>query len=491
MGEEYARDCLLEADKIGIPNDAILHSKALIFAGIVAYARVFGKNVRGFSFLAEEITGKAVELSGNATEKEKILIQAQSVRYSADSTMKRDKLNQLYVDKMKEAYDKFPADADIAALYADALMLQHPWDLWKTNGTPKPWTPLIREVLEKLLTAFPDHPGANHYYIHVMEASPYADKAIPSADRLGELAPGLSHLVHMPSHIYLRTGNYSKGVEVNEKAVSSYKKYITLYAPVTGNDFLYIIHNLHMQTNHAMMEGNSALSVQSANELVNSIPKDYLGMPAPLGNLVQYVYMTPVLVHVRFGHWNELLAMPQPDSTQVYSNILYRFGRGMTLAQQGKPREARHELESLRLLLKDSSLAIPLTPFSSALEGATVAENLLNGSILLGEKKYDEAIEIFEKAVKTEENMVYDEPRDWLLNPKHYLGNAYLKIGKWENARKVFQNDLKNNDENGWALFGLYQAFTTGNKRSEGERVFARFQKAFAKADTELHGPVF
>ena len=460
-----------------------------------AQALTYGPNINDLGYAASPdalvAISKAVELSGNAAEKEKILIQAQRVRYSADSTMKREKLNQLYVDKMKEAYDKFPADGDIGALYADALMLQHPWDLWKTNGTPKPWTPLIREVLEKLLAAYPEHPGANHYYIHVMEPSPYADQAIPSAERLGELTPGLSHLVHMPSHIYLRTGNYSKGVEVNEKAVSSYKKYITLYAPVTGNDFLYIIHNLHMQTNHAMMEGHSALSVQSANELVNSIPKDYLSMPAPLGNLVQYIYMTPVLVHVRFGHWNELLAGTQPDSLQVYSNILFRFGRGMALAQQGKLREARHELETLRLLMKDSSLAIPLTPFSSALEGAAVAESLLNGSIVLGEKKYDEAIEIFEKAVKTEENMVYDEPRDWLLNPKQYLGNAYLKIGKWENARKVFQNDLKTNGENGWALFGLYQAFTTGNKKNEGERIFARFKKAFAKADTELHGPVF
>ncbi|MEP7372981.1 MAG: hypothetical protein ABI675_06285 [Chitinophagaceae bacterium] len=460
-----------------------------------AQALAYGPNINDLGYAASPdalvASGKAFEMSGNATEKEKILIQAQRTRYSADSTMKREKLNQLYVDKMKEAYDKFPGDADIAALYADALMLQHPWDLWKTNGTPKPWTPLIREVLEKLLAAYPDHPGANHYYIHVMEPSPNADKAIPSADRLGELTPGLSHLVHMPSHIYLRTGNYSKGVEVNERAVNSYKKYLTLYAPVSGNDILYIIHNLHMQTNHAMMEGNSALSIQSANELVNSIPKGYLGIPAPLGNFVQYVYMTPVLVHVRFGHWNELMTMPKPDSSQVYSNILYRFGRGMAQAQQGKIREARHELESLRLLIRDTNLVIPLKPFSSALEGATVAENLLYGSILLGEKKYDEAIELFEKAVRTEENMVYDEPRDWLLNPKQYLGNAYLKIDKWDNARKVFQNDLKNNDENGWALFGLYQAFTTGNKKAEGERAFARFKKAFAKADTELHGPVF
>jgi len=460
-----------------------------------AQALAYGPNINDLGYAASPealvASTKAAELSASATDKEKMLIQAQLIRYSSDSTMKREKLNQLYVDKMKAAYDKFPDDANVAALYADALMLQHPWDLWKTDGKPKPWTPAIREVLEKLLQKNPDHPGANHYYIHVMEPSPYANKALPSADRLGQLTPGLSHLVHMPSHIYLRTGHYEKGVEVNEKAVSTYKKYLTLYPPVAGNDFLYIIHNLHMKTNHAIMEGNSANAVKFANETVNSIPKDYLSTPGALGNAIQYIYMTPVLVHVRFGHWNELMSMSPPDQTHVYAPILYRFGRGMTLAQQGKLREARQELENLRLLMKDSSLAIPLAPFSSALEGATVAENLVYGSILLGEKKYDEAINVFDKAVRTEENMVYNEPRDWLLSPKLYLGNAYLKAGRWEHARKVFQGDLKNNDENGWALFGLYQAFTTGNKKAEGEKTFARFKKAFGKADTELHGPVF
>jgi tetratricopeptide (TPR) repeat protein len=460
-----------------------------------AQALAYGPNINDLGYAASPdallASSKAAELSAGATDKEKILIQAQLIRYSADSTVKRGKLNQLYVDKMKEAYTEFPADADIAALYADALMLQHPWDLWKINGTPKPWTPLIREVLEKLLVAYPDHPGANHYYIHVMEPSPFANKALPSADRLGLLTPGLSHLVHMPSHIYLRTGNYSKGVAVNQNAVNSYKKYITLYAPVAGNDFLYIIHNLHMQTNNAMMEGNASSAVQSAKETVNSIPKDYLDMQGALGNYIQYVYMIPVLVHVRFGHWSELLSMQQPDSSLVFANVLYRFGRGMTFAQQNKIREARQELENLRQLMKDSRLAVPMAPFSSALDGAVVAENLLNGSIVLGEKKYEEAIAMLKKAVLAEENMVYNEPRDWLLNPKHYLGNAYLKAGQWQNAKNVFQNDLENNAENGWALFGLYQAFTTGNRKAEGERIFARFKKAFAKADTELHGPVF
>lgn len=460
-----------------------------------AQALAYGPNINDLGYAASPdalaTSSKAVELSANSSDKEKILIEAQRVRYSADSTESREKLNLLYVDKMKEAYNKYPDDADVAALYADALMLQHPWDLWKIDGTPKPWTPLIREVLEKLLAKTPNHPGANHYYIHVMEPSPYAAKALPSADRLGKLTPGLSHTVHMPSHIYLRTGNYGTGVSVNENAVNSYKRTIPLYAPVTGADFLYIIHNLHMQTNSAMLAGMSTYSVESANQTKSNIPKDYLASHDPAGNAMQYVYLIPVLVDIRFGKWDELLNRPQPDTTQVYGNILYRFGRGMALAGQSKLTEAKNELKQLIELMKDSILTIPFTPFSAAIEGAIVAENILAGTIFLKEKNFPAAIIVFEKAVATEENMVYAEPRDWLLNPKHYLGNAYLKAGQWKNAEATFKKDMLNNNENGWALYGLYKSLIAQKRNAEAGKVLVRFKKAFGKADVKISGSVF
>ncbi len=460
-----------------------------------AQALAYGPNINDLGYAASpdalSTINKAVELSGSGTEKEKLLILAQQIRYSADSTAQRDQLNQLYVDKMKDAYEKFPADADVAALYADALMLQHPWDLWKIDGTPQPWTPLIREVLEKLLAKTPQHPGANHYYIHVMEPSPFAAKALPSADRLGRLTPGLSHTVHMPSHIYLRTGFYDKGVSVNEAAVKSYERIKPLYAPVSANDFLYVIHNLHMQTNHTMMQGNLGKSVSSALATRNSIPGDYLSIPAALGNYIQYIYMTPVLVNVRFGNWQKLLAEPKPATSMVYASLLYHFGRGMAFTQRPKMKEAELELASLRNLMKDSSLHIPLTPFSSAMEGAIIAENLLAGTIALNEKKYGEAIEAFEKAVGTEENMVYNEPRDWLLNPKHYLANAYLKAGQSSTAKMILEKDLENNHENGWALFGCWQALKAQNKKPEADKYLTRFKIAFGQADIKLSGPVF
>lgn len=460
-----------------------------------AQALAYGPNINDLGYAASPdallATGKAIEFCNRCTEKETLLIKAQRSRYSADSTESKEKLNQVYVDQMKEAYKEFPNDADVAALYADALMLQHPWDLWNVNGIARPWTPLIREVLEKLLAKSPNHPGANHYYIHVMEPSPFAAKALPSAERLGKTNPGLSHVVHMPSHIYLRTGHYNKGVDVNINAVNSYKRSIPLYAPVTGADFLYIIHNLHMKTNNAMLAGNFKISEAAAFETRNSIPVDYLSMAAPMGSVVQYIYMTPVLVYVRFGKWNELLQMPEPGNGQVYSNLLYRFGRGMALVSQSRLAEAKYELEQMQQGMKDSSLAIPFSPFSSALEGAIVAENLLAGTIALKEKRMSDAVLAFVKAVTTEESMVYNEPRDWLLNPKHYLGNAFLVNGDGKKAEETFRKDLLNNNENGWALFGLYKALLQQKKNAEAAKMFVRSRKAFDKSDIQLNGPIF
>lgn len=460
-----------------------------------AQALTYGPNINDFGYRASPealaALNNAQRLSPSASPFEKALIDAMSVRYTADSAdATRATLNQAYTDKMKEVAAAFQDNADAMALYADAMMLQHPWDLWNNDGTPKAWTPLIRETLEKIIAQFPDHPGANHYYIHVMEPSPYADKALPSAAKLGITNPGLSHLVHMPSHIYLRTGMYQQGVDVNIKAVSSYKKSIPLYAPVTGADFLYIIHNLHMKTNNAMLAGQYKTSIGAANETVASIQPDYLQIPAPLGNYVQYIHSTPVLVYVRFGKWAELMKMTKPDKSLSYSSIMYHFGRGMALANLQKLAEAKQELASLQESMKDTSLNIPFTPFSAAIESAAVAENLLAGTIALKEKKYSEAIVAFEEAAVTEETMVYNEPRDWLLNPKHYLGNAYLKANRAKDAAETFERDLLNNRENGWALYGLWQAFSKQRKTTDAAKVMVRYKKAFSKADIKLTAPV-
>jgi tetratricopeptide (TPR) repeat protein len=464
---------------------------AMVWWGV---ALSFGPNINDveYPFFPEALdaVAKAIRYSGKATPREKLLIQSQEVRYSGDSSITRDLLNQRYADKMKALYQLHPKDAEIAALYADALMLQHPWDLWLVSGQPRPWTPEIRQVIEKGLAINAMHPGLNHYYIHVMEPSPWPGLAKKSADRLGKLTPGLAHLVHMPSHIYLRTGQYKLGVQVNENAVNTYKNYTSLYAPVTGSDFLYAIHNLHMQANHAMMAGDSAYGMRSARATQQSIPADYLDIPGAMGNLLQYIYMTPVLADVRFGNWKGLLSMQAPSEKHVYAKLLYHFGRGMAAINTNDRALARQELQQMQELMKDSVLYLPFTPFSAAIEGAIVAEALLKGSIDLRSGELALAIAAFEKAVTTEEKMVYNEPRDWLLNPKHYLGDALLKSKKYKEARAVYQRDLATNNENGWALYGLYKAYLGERNNAMATRTLARATKAFTNNDLSLASSV-
>lgn len=461
-----------------------------------AQALSYGPNINDFGYRASPealaAVSKAIEFEVNASLFEKALIDAMAIRYTADSAdATRAQLNQDYTDIMQHVYKNFPAIPDAKALYADAMMLQHPWDLWNINGTPKPWTPRIRQVLEKLLVQYPLHPGGNHYYIHLMEPSPFPDKALPSAGRLGKTNPALAHLVHMPSHIYLRTGNYQQGVLVNSKALNSYSLLAGRYAPVSNNDFLYVIHNLHMKANNALLAGQYKDALDAANETSKSIHADYLSIPPPMGNYVQYINNTPVLVFVRFGKWEELMKITAPGKAQIFGNIMYHFGRGMALAAQSKFPEAVQELNELIYFMKDTSLHIPFAPFSPAMDAAKVSKNILVGTITLQQGKFNEAIDAFKEAVTIEENMVYNEPRDWLLNPKHYLGNAYIKAGRFDEAIKTFQKDLQNNKENGWALFGIWQSLSAQKKTIEAATMLVRFKKAFDKSDIKLSGPVF
>jgi tetratricopeptide (TPR) repeat protein len=449
-----------------------------------AQALAYGPNINDVGYNASpealDAVRKAVTLSENATPVEKSLIEAMQLRYSEDTTTNREILNQAYTDGMKAAYTRFPEEKDVAALYADAMMLQHPWDLWYPNGTPKQWTPTIREVLEKGLAKDSMHPGLNHYYIHVMEPSPYAVMATKSADRLGGITPGLAHLVHMPSHIYLRTGNFNKGTVINEQAIARFKEYSDIFPEVANGAFIYLLHNQHMLVNCAMLAGRHKTSIGAALELQQMIDSATLALAPPLGSLVQYVYMAPTLVQIRFEKWDSLLAMSKPGDKLTYANVLYHFGRGMAQAGKGNVAEAEQESTQMMELMKNEDLKIPMTPFSPAIDGAITANEMLKGFIALKKNLPDEAIEHFSKAVETESNMVYNEPRDWILNPRQYLGSAYLLKKDYVKAEEAFQNDLKVNDKNVWSLSRLNDLY----KKRSGKAA-ATSQKNFKAASSQ------
>ncbi len=431
-------------------------------------ALAYGPNINDFGYAASPdalvATKKAKEFSNNSFLKEKVLIEAMQVRYSPDSTQKREYLNEHYADKMKEVYAEFPADAEIGTLYADALMIQHPWDLWQHNGQPKPWTPEIERVLENVLKHSPDHPGANHYYIHIVEASPFPWKANASAERLGKLSPGLSHMVHMPSHIYIRTGKYAKGIEVNKNSVATYNNYLQLYPEVVNNAALYEIHNRHMKAACAINLPDYPTTLQAAIECKNSFDTSFLSMEAPIGTFMQYVYMMPEIAMITFKKWHEILMQPQLNDKYHYAALLQLFARGLAYANTHQILKAKTSLTSLESMLKEKDMYVILIPFNAPATGGTVAKYLLRGAIAENENNFTDAIINYKIAVATQDSLIYNEPRDWLIPARHFLGNALLRVKKYKDAAIVFRENLKAEPGNYVGIKGLQNALTKRKK---------------------------
>jgi tetratricopeptide (TPR) repeat protein len=427
-----------------------------------AVALAYGPNINDYGYTASPdallAVSKAKFYGNHASPKERVLIDAMESHYSADSTRARAVLNQEYADKMKAAYLTYPEDAEIGALYADALMNLHPWDLWQHDGRPKPWTPELIRLLENILKYYPEHPGANHYYIHTMEASPFASKANASADRLGRLTPGLSHMVHMPSHIYIRTGEYDKGVKVNEAAVKTYYDYKKLFPDVVNSVFLYEYHNLHMQAASSINTPDYSRALKDAMDCRNSIDTSFLSAEAPAGDYIQYIYMAPAFTMINFEKWNEILAEPAIGSHHHYGKLIQEFAKGMAYAHTGKPDKAKSSLAVMDSLLKEDDMSVVPTPFNAPVTGGTVAKYILMGTIAEKENRMTDAINYFTMGVTTEDSLVYQEPRDWLLPARHYLGNLLLKVKKYQEAENVFLKDLSYQPGNYISTTGLMKA---------------------------------
>ena len=427
-----------------------------------AVALAYGPNINDFGYVESKdaflAVSKAKLYMNHSSLKERGLIEAMDSHYSADSTRERATLNEQYADQMKGLYLKYPADAEIGTLYADALMNLHPWNFWQHDGQPRPWTPELMGVLENILKSYPDHPGANHYYIHTMEASPFASKANASADRLGSLAPGLSHIVHMPSHIYIRTGEYAKGVKVNEAAVKNYYHYKKLFPDVVNGAFLYEYHNLHMQAASSINMSDYSRAMQDALDCRNSIDTSLLSTEAPMGNYLQYLYMTPEFTRITFKKWNNILHETVIEQSYHYGKLIQAFAWGMAYANTGNPDKAKSSLAIMDSLIHKKDMSVVMTPFNAPVTGATVAKYILMGNIAEKEDKIADAIYYYTKGVETEDSLIYQEPRDWLVPARHYLGNALLKEKKYKEAENVFLKDLSYQPGNYISTTGLKKA---------------------------------
>jgi tetratricopeptide (TPR) repeat protein len=452
----------------------------------IAYAS--GPHINNPTMDADHVKGawdaveKAKRLEAKASPTERDLIEALGSRYSSDPNADRGPLEKAYADAMRSVWARHPKDADVGTLFAEAAMDQHPWDLWTPDGTPRPWTEEIVSTLEAVLVLGPNHPGANHLYIHSVEASLRPERAIPSADRLAaDLVPGAGHLVHMPGHVYQRVGRYEDAAAANRRAIAVDDAYVRR-VPEQGFYLMYKAHNHQFLSFSAMSEGRSDEAVRAAREMVAQFPPEML---REMAALMDGVISLPDFVLVRFGRWDEILRLPTPDPALKASNGLWHWARGHAFAATGKLPEADTELAELARSVASLDEKAPVG-FNSAKVILGIASDMLSAELALKRGQSEVAIRRLEAAVAGEDGTRYDEPSDWPLPTRHYLGAALLAAGKTKEAEAVYREDLRRNPENGWALFGLSAALEKRGAKAEADEAAARLQKAWGRADVTL-----
>ncbi|MEI9944979.1 MAG: hypothetical protein WDN26_12280 [Chitinophagaceae bacterium] len=418
-------------------------------------------------------------LISNAPPKEKDLIEAIISRYdiSDSADTKRKDLNKNYSGKMKMLIDRYPGDDNIKALYIDAVMLEHEWDFWNNDGTPKEWTPELVELCKKILKNNSTHPAALHYYIHVTEASRTPEVALSSADLLKDIMPGVAHMVHMSSHEYERIGMYTKGSAVNEKADSNLAVYHNL-APQL-NSAAHSPHYFAVDAYCALSGGMYKKAMAKAQLCRNIVSPDHTKTHA------QYLYMLPALVQTRLGKWKEIIADTLViDKSWTYAGLLNDFAKGMAFANTENLTEARRYLEALREKAKDEILKQPFVPYmSSPKEVALIAEKILEATIYFFNKEQKLAAQSLQVAIAAEDKLIYVEPKVWILPARQYAGTYLLKSHQYNDAEKIFRNDLIANPGNGWSLIGLFQSLEAQNGSKEAETIKPLYLRSFSDAE--------
>jgi pimeloyl-ACP methyl ester carboxylesterase len=429
---------------------------------------------------AYENVQKALALADKASEHDRAYVKALSKRYSDDPNADRQKLAEEYKATMADLVKRYPDDLDAATLYAESMMNLRPWKLWTPDGKPAEGTLEIVATLESVLKRDPHHIGANHYYIHAVEASSHPEKALPSAERLGGLAPAAGHLVHMPSHIYIRTGDYDAAARSNADAIVADRNYIQKVGTQGVYPMMYYNHNIHFLASAQAMNGRYADAIKAARELEASVKPHLTAMPM-LEMFIPYATVT----QVRFQKWDEILKSPQPDPQFKIMSAFSHFARGMAYAGTGQASNAEAELGKLRAV---TSTVPEDAPFgnNTARGVLQVPENLLAARVAIAKRERKTGIELFGKAVVAEDALHYNEPPDWDLPVREWFGGALLAGGDNVEAEKVFRAELAKHPRNGRALFGLLESLKRQGKKSSVETVQVEFNDAWKNADTKL-----
>jgi tetratricopeptide (TPR) repeat protein len=392
--------------------------------------------------------------------------------------------NIAYAQAMREVAQQFPDDLDVATLTAEAMMDVKPWQLWTRDGTPAEGTKEIVALLESVLARDPNHAGANHYYIHAIEASAQPERALPSARRLAGLMPGAGHVVHMPAHIFQRVGEYETASAHNARAAEVDLAYMKKVKP-PGYYPMYLAHNYGFLAYSESMRGRKEPSLRASRESAKHMPPEMLAMMPGM----DFFASLPLLVMVRFGTWDELLDEPRPQPKYQVMTALWLHAHGFALAATGRIDEARAELDELLELQRELPADLRAGN-NAATDLARVAAQVLEARIAQAEQR-PEALGLWAEAVALGDQLGYSEPADWFYPIRHYHGAALLETRKYAEAESVYREDLRHNPRNGWALFGLWKSLEGQGKVGETAAAKAAFDEAWKDADIELTSTAF
>lgn len=432
---------------------------------------------------AHEAVQKAMDLSADASPSDQAYIQALAKRFPANAKSDLKKAAEEYHDAMREVMNEFPDDLDAATLFAEAGMNLHPWGLWHLDGTPEAGTDEIVSTLESVMKRDPNHLGAIHYYIHAVEASPTPERALAGANKLAALAPGAGHIVHMPAHVYIRTGDYEAAVKTNEQAAAVDRAYLKATGVQGIYPMMYYSHNLHFIAMCAAMNGNYAESKKNAELLAEHVGPSVKDM-APLEG-----FMTvPLAVDIRFHRWGDILKRPQPDAAMKTTTVFWHFARGMALAGTGKVGEADAEY---KVIAEAQAATPPDEIFNAPINNKTkdileIAKDVLGGKIALARKDSTRGIAMLREAVALQDTLKYGEPPDWFFPVRESLGGALLINGDPTEAEKVFRTDLDRNPRNPRSLFGLHQALMEQKRDYDAGFIEKQFEESWKGGSQEL-----
>lgn len=418
-----------------------------------------------------------------ASELERALVDAQATRFADPPPADRGPLNRAYAESMRAVWQQYPRDADVGALYAEALADLQPWDLWTVSGEPRPGTLDLIAVLDAVLAVAPEHPLANHLYIHALEASPEPGRADAAAEVLRDLQPGLGHMVHMPSHIDVRRARWQQAIDSNARAIIADEAY-TARSPEQGFYRLYMSHNRHMLAFAAMMNGRSALALSTIQAMVDAVPPEVFRTEAWADGIM----VMPLEVLMRFGRWEDILATPLFPEYVPLSRALQHYARAVAYTATDRNAEAEAEREAFAAARE----RVPEGAFfgnATAANLLAIAAGVMDGEIAFRQGRHEEALGLLAQAAADEDKLLYDEPPDWLQPVRHPWGAALLQLGRGKEAEAVFRKDLERFPGNGWGLYGLMRALQLQGRMDEAAAVEKEFDAVWAGADIRIKTP--